>query len=296
MVWNFEGQVIIQGIVKPQVLTNALSMKAYGTKIVAGIGTRVNIEDLEHSEEIPIFDLVEDALSVVGEVTTSLIYVDPYEVLDAGKEAITAGIKNLIILTENIPPLDIIELIVHAKKHRVSILGPGSPGILIPEKMSWGNMQPQYFNSGNIGIIGYSEYLIYEVARKLNLANLGQSIAIGLGREKMLASELSQWLQILDKDTNTKTIVWIEKSSNLESSVVKSFRENTSKPVITYLVGSKTPEPTIFNDAVTILSNQLSHSIPATSAYTRTVTTLKKSGIKIAKKPAEIPNLISSKF
>ena len=295
MVWNFEGQVIIQGIVKPQVLANALSMKAYGTKIVAGIGTSANIEELEQSAEIPLFDLVEDALSVVGEVSASLIYVDPYEVLDAGKEAIAAGIKNLIILTENIPPLDIIELIIQAKNNQVSILGPGSPGILITEKMSWGNLQPQYFNPGKIGIISYSEYLIYEVASKLNRTNLGQSIAIGLGREKMLASELSQWLQILDRDTNTQTIVWIEKVSNLASSVVKSFRENTSKPVIAYIVGSKTPEPTIFNDAVTILSNQLSHSTPATGAHTRTVTTLKKAGIKIAKKPAEIPNLISSK-
>ncbi len=295
MVWNFEGQVIIQGIVKPQVLANALSMKAYGTKIVAGIGTSANIEELEQSAEIPLFDLVEDALSVVGEVSASLIYVDPYEVLDAGKEAIAAGIKNLIILTENIPPLDIIELIIQAKNNQVSILGPGSPGILIPEKMSWGNLQPQYFNPGKIGIISYSEYLIYEVASKLNLTNLGQSIAIGLGREKMLASELSQWLQILDRDTNTQTIVWIEKVSNLESSIVKSFRENTSKPVIAYLVGSKTPEQKIFNDAVTILSNQLSHSIPATNIHTRTVTTLKKAGIKIAKKPTEIPNLISSR-
>ena len=291
MNWNFDSKVIIQGILKPQVLAHALTMKAYGNKIVAGIGTG---EEREQSEEIPIFNLVEDALSVVGQVETSLIYVEPYDVLDAGKEAIAAGIKNLIILTENIPPLDIIELLIQGKNHQVSILGPASPGLIIPEKLSWGNLQPQHFQPGNIGIISYSEYLIYEVARELNASNLGQSIAIGLGQEKMMASELEQWLKILDRDPKTKTIVWIEKVSNLESSVVKYFRNNTSKPVVAYLVGSKTPEKRTFNDAVTILSNHLSHLTPVTRDYTKTITTLKKAGIKIAKKPAEIPNLISN--
>ena len=289
MNWNFASQVIVQGIVKPQVLAKALKMKAYGSNIVAGIGTRV---DLEQNEEIPIFDLVEDALSVVGPVETSLIYVDPYEVLDASKEAIAAGIKNLIILTAKIPPLDVIELLIQAKNHQVSILGPGSAGIIIPEKISWGNLQPQYFHPGNIGIISYSEYLIYEVARELNSSDLGQSIATDLGREKMMASDLGQWLQILDRDKNTQKIVWIEKVSNLESSVVKCFRDHTSKPVIAYLIGSKTPEEKIFNDAVTILTSHLSHAISVTNTHTKTISALKKAGIKIAKKPSEIPKLI----
>ncbi|MEM9273998.1 MAG: CoA-binding protein, partial [Cyanobacteria bacterium P01_F01_bin.143] len=189
MVWNFKSKVIVQGIVKPQVLENALKMKAYGTNIVAGIGTK---EEMEQNPEIPVFDLVEDALAVVGEVATSLIDVDPNEVLDAGQEAIAAGIKNLVILTKNIPPLDIIKLINHAKNHQVSILGPSSPGLIIPETISWGNFQPQYFQPGTIGIIGYSEYLIYEVAREINFAGLGQSITIGLGQEKMIASDLAQ--------------------------------------------------------------------------------------------------------
>ncbi len=105
MNWNFDSQVIVQGIVKAQVLANALKIKTYGTRVVAGIGTSENIRE---SKEIPIFNLIEDALSVVGEVETSLIDVEPYEVLDAGQEAIAAGIKNLIIVTKNIPPLDTI--------------------------------------------------------------------------------------------------------------------------------------------------------------------------------------------
>ena len=291
MVWNFKSKVIVQGIVKPQVLENALKMKAYGTNIVAGIGTK---EEMEQNPEIPIFDLVEDALAVVGEVTNSLIDVDPHEVLDAGQEAIAAGIKNLIILTKNIPPLDIIKLIIHAKNHQVSILGPSTPGLIIPETISWGNFQTQYFQPGTISIIGYSEYLIYEVARELNLADLGQSIVIGLGQEKMIASDIAQWLKILDKDKNTQTIVWIEKLSNIELSTIKSFQENTSKPVVAYLMGSKTSEARIFKDAVTILSNNLSHSIPATNSYIKTTNALKKAGIKIAKKPAEIPKLVET--
>lgn len=291
MVWNFASQVIVQGIINPQVLANSLIMKAYGTQLVAGIGTS---EDGGQSPEIPIFDLVEDALSVVGEVETSLINVPRYEVLDAALEAIDAGIKNLIILSKNIPPLDIIKLIIHAKNNQVSILGPGSPGLIIPEKISWGNLHPQYFQPGNIGIISYSEYLIYEVARELNLAGLGQSIAIGLGGEKMVASDFNQWLKILDQDPQTQTIIWIEKLSSLDPSMVPLFPDNTSKPTVAYLIGSKTPEAKIFKDAATILSNHLSHAIPtpASKTHAKTTNLLKKAGIKIANKPSEIPKLI----
>ncbi|MEM9275616.1 MAG: CoA-binding protein, partial [Cyanobacteria bacterium P01_F01_bin.143] len=126
----------------------------------------------------------------------------------------------------------------------------------------------------------------------LNLAKLGQSIAIGLGQEKMIASDLAQWLKILDKDKNTQTIVWIEKLSNIELSMIKSFQENTSKPVVAYLMGSKTSEARIVKDAVTILSNNLSHSIPTTNSHTKIINAFKKAGIKIAKNPAEIPNLV----
>ncbi len=108
----------------------------------------------------------------------------------------------------------------------------------------------------------------------------------------MSASDLAQWLQILDRDPNTQTIVWIEKLSNFEASVVKSFRENTSKPVIAYLLGAKTTEPRNFKDVQTILSNHLLYSIPTTYTYTKAVSSLKKAGIKIAKKLTEIPNLI----
>ena len=107
-----------------------------------------------------------------------------------------------------------------------------------------------------------------------------------------MASDLAQWLKILDRDKNTQTIVWIEKVTNFESSMIKCFRDNTSKPVVVYLVGSQTPEERNFKDAVTILSNHLSHSIPAKNTHTKTISALKKAGIKIAKKPSEIPNLI----
>ncbi|ELS04475.1 succinyl-CoA synthetase, alpha subunit [Xenococcus sp. PCC 7305] len=288
--WNFDGQVIVQGIVKPQVFGKALAMKAYGTNIVAGVG--ISDELIELGEEIPIFDLVEDALSVVGEVTTSLIDVEPYDVLDAAKEAIACGIKNLIILTKNIPPLDIIKLIIHAENHQVSILGPSTPGLIIPEKISWGNFQTQHFRPGSTSIISYSEYLIYEVARELNLADFGQSMAIGLGQERIIASDIDQWIKILDQDINTQTIIWIEKLSNFETSVVKSFQKNTSKPIIVYLVGSKTLGKRTFKAATEILSHNLSHTMPAKNTYVKISNILKKAGIKIAKKPAEIPNLI----
>jgi succinyl-CoA synthetase alpha subunit len=65
----------------------------------------------ENVNGIPVFDLVEEALKEVGEVEASVIFVNPYQVLDAALEAIAVGIIQLIIASEDVPPLDLVKLL-----------------------------------------------------------------------------------------------------------------------------------------------------------------------------------------
>jgi succinyl-CoA synthetase alpha subunit len=292
MNWFPPKKVIIQGITEFQATFYAVQMKAYGTKILAGIspgngGTEV--------EGIPVFDLVEQVYDQVDKIDASLIFAHPYQVLDAAKEAIAAGIKQIIIFTPQVPPLDTIQLIKCAQATDTLILGPSSHGIIIPQQVCLGKLQPQFYHPGEVGLITTSSYLCCEVAAELNQANIGQSIVVSLGQERLIGSSLLQWLEILNQDPNTKAIVSIGQKLNEAEKIINYCKKhNHKKPIIIYLVGLKTPQEKLFRNAVTIISSHLSSSIPAVNQESQTIKKLQKAGIKIATKPNEIPTLIQT--
>jgi len=81
-------------------------MKAYGTNVIAGVNPGQGGQTLH---DIPVFDLVEQALAEVGPVDTTIIFV-PLPSAGCGLEAITAGIRQIIIISAGMPPLDMVLL------------------------------------------------------------------------------------------------------------------------------------------------------------------------------------------
>jgi succinyl-CoA synthetase alpha subunit len=292
MNWFPPNKVIIQGITESQAAFYAVQMKAYGTEIVAGINPGNGGIEVEG---IPVFDLVEQVLNQVDKIDASLIFVHPYQVLDAAKEAIAAGIKQIIIFTPQVPPLDTIELIKCAKATDTLILGPGSHGIIIPQQVWLGKLQPQLYQPGKVGLITTSQYLSYEVAAELNQTNIGQSIVVSLGEECIIGSSLPQWLKILNEDPNTKAIVYIGQRLNETEEIINYYQKHGhDKPIILYLAGLKTPQEKLFRDAFTIISTHLSGSISPENQERQTIKKWQKAGIKIAKRPSEIPAMIQT--
>lgn len=290
MNWSPTNKVIIQGITEYRASRYALQMKAFGTDIVAGVspgngGTEVG--------DIPVFDSIEQVREKVDRIDASLIFVEPYQVLDAVKEAIASGIRRLIIFTGKIPPLDTIKLIQHARMTDTLILGPGSNGIVIPQQVWLGNLQPQFYLPGSVGLITSSRHLSYEVAAELNNVDCGQSIVVSLGNERIIGSNLAYWLTVLNRDSKTKAMVSIgQRIDDIEEIVAYSKDCGYDKPIIVYLAGLKAPQEKVYRDAVTIISNHLSASIPAVDSERQIFSKLKKVGIKVAKKPSEIPMMI----
>lgn len=290
MNWFNPKKVIIQGITDYQATVCAVQMKAYGTNIVAGVSPGDGGATVEG---VPVFDLVEQVQTTIGKVDISLIFVDSYQVLDAVREAIAAGIRKIIIFTSRIPPQDTIELIRYAQETNTQILGPGSHGIVIPQKVWLGSLQPQFYQPGIVGLITSSRHLGYEVAAELNTANIGQSMIVSVGNERILGSDLAHWLATLNKDPNTKAIVAIgQRINQIKSIIAYSQNHDYDKPVIVYMAGLKAPQAKVYRDAVTIISNHLSASIPIVNRDRQTVKELRKIGIKIAKKPSDIPLII----
>lgn len=288
MNWKFHNSIMIQGIAEPQIYKYVNRMTNYGVKIVAGVSSGY---EMTETDAIPIFNLVEEAIAEIGAIKTSIIFAPSDGVLDVATEAIASGIEQLVIVSSHVAPLDTIELLKRAEASNTLILGPGSEGIIVPEKCFLGTLQPQYFRAGKVGIIGYTSASIYEVASALNKAQIGQSKAIALGNNKIANINVVQWLKMLDEDDSTEIIVSIQLARDINYKALEFFA-TTNKPVICYLIGLQTPTDKIFRDSLDILKNHLSNSNPATNSYKQIVTAIEKTGAIVADRPAQIAQLV----
>jgi succinyl-CoA synthetase alpha subunit len=292
MTINFhpDSHILIQGLEHPLVAAAIDRMQAYGTKIVGIVNAGRGGQEFT---DLPIFDLVEQAQSAVGKIDTSLIFVPPYEVLDAALEAIAAGIPQLIIITRGVPPLDAIRLLRQASITNTLILGSGSAGIIIPGRLLLGIYQPQLFNLGNVAIVSRNQSLTAEIASELNHAKLGQSIVIHIGSDPLVSSSCRLWLEWLQSDPLTEAIVLVgDICWESEGATTAYLLSKQGKPVVAYLAGIHANTPHPLTDAAIVMSHTLSKPIHDADTIQQRMKTYKRAKIPVAKKIGQIPQLL----
>lgn len=284
-----DSKVLIQGITEPLASTYATKMKAYGTNVVAGVSPGQGGQILDG---IPVFDLVEQALPVTGAIDTSIIFVPPYLVLDAALEAIASQIRQIIIVTNGMPPLDMIYLLRIADANKTTIVGPHSMGIIVPEKILLGTHPAEFYTSGSVGIISRCGTLTSEIALELTKTGIGQSISVNIGSNGIVGSSLSQWLEILDKDDNTKAIVLIgQTEGGNEETVARYIAEEIKKTVVVYIAGRHAPGVKRQRYASDLIVSQPVMEASIDVAETK-IATFEKLKIPVAPRPSQIPELV----
>ncbi len=176
---NEGTKVIVQGITGNEGRFHTASMLRYGTKIVAGVTPGKGGQQVEGA---PVYNTVAEAVAKHG-VDTSIIFVPARFTRSAALEAIDAGIKNLVVITEGIPQRDAIEFVAKAKKKGdVIIVGPNCPGVISPaHRIKIGIMPGHIFSPGSVGIASRSGTLTYEITWHISQAGMGQSTCVGLG-------------------------------------------------------------------------------------------------------------------
>ncbi|EKQ69344.1 succinyl-CoA synthetase, alpha subunit [Leptolyngbyaceae cyanobacterium JSC-12] len=284
------NRVLVQGIVDPLGSTYTPLMQAYGTTIVAGVSPGYGGK-VFHG--IPIFDLVETAQMTVGEIDTTIIFVPPYAVLDAALEAIAAGIRQIILITEGIPPQDVVSLLRKAEATETLIVGPNSPGIIVPGQVLLGIHPSEFYTPGSVGLISRSGTLTYEIARELTLAGLGQSMGVCIGGDAIVGSSFPQWLEILDEDENTEIIVLVgEIGGDSEEAAAHYIAEAIDKPVIAYVAGRTAPKGRRIGHAGAIIASQISELGSEIGTANSKITAFERAKIPVACYPSQIPTLV----
>ena len=282
--------VIVQGITQPLGATYAADMKAYGTRVVAAIGPGHGGQMIKG---IPVFDMVEQALPLIGTIDATVIFSHPYAVLDAALEAIAAGIRQIVLVSQGVPPLDMVQLIRRAEATNTFIVGPNSPGIIVPNHLMLGVHPPEMYMPGPVGLISRSGTLTYEVAGELTRARLGQSIGVSIGSDKITGSTFTQWLQILDEDDATEVIVLVGHiGGDSEEAAAHYIVAAINKPVVVYIAGQTAPRDRRLGHAGAIVDSQGAYFRPDIGTAEGKVAAFRNANIPVADRPSDIPRLV----
>jgi succinyl-CoA synthetase alpha subunit len=290
MIFSSTSQVMLQGIVGSLAKTYAPLIQSYGTNLVAGVSPGHGGTEIVG---IPVYDMVEQVVAKHGTIDISLIFSHPYDVLDAAIEAMRAGIRKLIIISQGVPPIDMIRLIHQADANGTLIVGPNSPGVIVPGKMLLGIHPPIFYTPGRVGIITRNGPLTYEIARLMTKSGIGQSIGISLGADAIVGSTLPKWLQILEEDAETDAILLVgEIGGDSEELAAQHIAKKISKPVVAYVAGHTAPRDRRMGHAGTIIEVQQTGFGPDLGTSESKISALRQAGVTVADSPNQIPELL----
>ena len=273
--------VVVQGITGNEGRFHTASMLRYGTRIVAGVTPGKGGQQVQ---DIPVYNTVSEAVSNHGANTSPARFAQ-----SAILEAIDAGIKTLVVITELIPQKDAIEFIAKAdKKGNIIIVGPNTPGVINPSsKMHVGIMPVHVFKPGVIGMASRSGTLTYEIAWHLSNAGLGQSTCVGIGGDAIVGLDFIKVLEMFRDDEETRGVVLIgEVGGNAEELAVEYIiKTNYSKPVVAYIAGRLAPPGKRMGHAGAIVMGTSGTAKSKIEAFT-------SAGIPVAEKPSDVARLL----
>ena len=278
------SKVVVQGATGHQGVFHIGAMKEFGTKVVAGVTPGKAGQKVEN---VPIFDNVFDAVNE-RDANTSLILVPARFAKDAVFEALDAGCKTVVVITENIPFHDAMEFVHYAKYKNAVLIGPNCPGIASPGKTKIGILPGQIFKEGNIGVASRSGTLTYEIVNSLSEKGIGQSTCVGLGGDPIIGTTFIDSLNAFEKDKDTKAVVLVgEIGGTAEEEAADHIKEYISKPVFAFIAGRTAPPGKRMGHAGAIIARGKGTAESKIKAF-------KDADVQVAKFPTDIADIIES--
>jgi succinyl-CoA synthetase alpha subunit len=280
-------RLVVQGITGKEGTFHTSQMTQYGPYVVAGVtpgkgGIKYRGNDKDKLKyDVPVFNTVQDAVQAT-QANTSVIFVPPAFAADAILEAVDAGIKVIICITEGIPASDMVRVYHRIRGTDVHLVGPNCPGVISPDKCKVGIMPAFIHRKGRVGVISRSGTLTYEAVAQLSALKIGQSTCIGIGGDPVIGTRFIDAFKLFAEDKDTDGIVMIgEIGGSAEEEAAAWVKKNYKKPVVAFIAGQTAPPGRRMGHAGAIISGGKGTAAEKMKA-------LKAAGIRVITSPADI--------
>ena len=286
-------RVIVQGMTGSEGRKHTIRMLSAGTKVVAGVnprkaGTAVAFdvapigpgagEVQAGTVEVPVYGTVAEAKEVTG-AEVSVVFVPPAFAKDAVVEAVDAGVRLVVVITEGIPVADATWMRAYAAEHGVQIIGPNCPGIISPVRSNVGITPPDITGPGPLGLVSKSGTLTYQLMHELS--DLGFTTCIGIGGDPVVGTTHIDALAAFEADPDTRLVVMIgEIGGDAEERAAAYIREHMTKPVVAYVAGFTAPEGRTMGHAGAIVSG-------SSGTAEAKKTALEAAGVRVGRTPSQ---------
>jgi succinyl-CoA synthetase alpha subunit len=292
-----ETTFIVQGITGREAVNLTRECLDYGSKVVGGVTPGRRGREVHG---VPVFDSVAQLVEEVGHVPDgSVVTVPPAFTKDAVFEAIEAGVKLIVIVTERIPRFDVAQMVELAGMRGARTIGPNCLGIIRPGLAKMGGIggpakdAQKAYQPGPVGVMSRSGGMTTEISSTLSMAGLGVSTAVSIGGDAIIGSTYAELMPLFEADEQTEAIViYSEPGGRMEAELARWVRENDSRlPIVAFMAGRFMDEmPGMsFGHAGTIVEGK------ADTAAEK-IARLEGAGITVAEEISAIPDLVKERI
>ena len=299
---SHSDRVLVQGMTGSEGQKHTRRMLSAGTKVVGGVnprkaGTSVDFEVSPigpgsgevkaGTVSVPVYGTVAEGKAATG-AEVSVVFVPPAFTKSAVIEAVDAGMRLVVVITEGVPVADATVFRAYAAAHGTQIIGPNCPGIISPAKSNVGITPPDITGAGPVGLVSKSGTLTYQ--RMYELRDLGFTTCIGIGGDPVVGTTHIDALAGFEADPDTEVIVMIgEIGGDAEERAAAYISEHVTKPVVAYVAGFTAPEGKTMGHAGAIVSGS-----SGTAAAKKVA--LEAVGVKVGRTPTETAELARAAY
>ncbi len=280
--------VIVQGITGVYGTIHTTHMIADGTNIVAGVTPGKGGQKFQDS--VPIYNTMQEAVDATN-AKISILFVPAKFFLGAAKDALEAGIKLLVAIPEHVPIRDTMETLALAEQKGAIVIGPNTPGIMIPELIKIGIMPVSPFMAGKIAVLSKSGTLLYEISDSLTTAGFGQLITIGIGGDPVNGTRLIDAFEMIKDIPDLEGLVIVGEIGGDSEEILaqRIIDSGFTKPTVAYIAGRAAPKEKKMGHAGAIVMGTYGSAESKISMFN-------KANVPVAKRPVEVPVLLAGKM
>lgn len=290
MIVHGNETVLVQGITGTQATFWTERMKEYGTRVIGGVNPKK--AGTQHLE-LPVWGSAMDAAKDRdAAIDCSCVIVPPPGVKSSVLDALEAGIRKLVILTEHVPVHDVMYFLSAAREAGASIIGPNTAGIVTPGECFVGFMpafNERVFKPGAIGVISRSGSLGTLVCLNMVQAGFGVSAFIGIGGDPVIGTTTRDALQCLDEDDKTQGVALIGEIGGGMEEEAAEYAAGMKKPIVSFMAGAASPPGKKMGHAGAIVMGDM-------GSYAGKKQALEGAGVSVLPTPSMLPEALKERL